>query len=244
MPNERAWVGRSRLAPGMLLYAGVLPALRPHAHLSTHVLASFGSGLEITGEDGQPHSCRAVVVPSMARHAIHSGAANGLVVHVDPSVWAVRGPTTDSPREWIEAGEALMEDVWAEGDPWQAALVLAGRLAARPAPARMHPALADAIRLVGQRLEDGPLRLADVAAEVGLSPSRLSHLFRAQTGLPFRAYVRWQRLWRAASASAEGASITDAAHRAGFADGAHLSRVCMRTFGLAPSDFAGHARAH
>ena len=48
----------------------------------------------------------------------------------------------------------------------------------------------------------------------------------------------WLRLQRAASSLQAGLSITDAAHEAGFADAAHLSRVCRRMFGIAPSEIA------
>jgi AraC-like DNA-binding protein len=49
-------------------------------------------------------------------------------------------------------------------------------------------------------------------------------------------------LGRATELVAAGASITDAAHGAGFADGAHLSRVCRRMFGIAPTDFTRQIR--
>jgi transcriptional regulator GlxA family with amidase domain len=33
-----------------------------------------------------------------------------------------------------------------------------------------------------------------------------------------------------------GGTLTDAAHAAGFADSAHMNRVCHEMFGLAPSE--------
>ncbi|MBV9228376.1 MAG: AraC family transcriptional regulator [Chloroflexi bacterium] len=47
--------------------------------------------------------------------------------------------------------------------------------------------------------------------------------------------LRWQRLLVALRTSASGASLTEAAHAAGFADSAHLTRVFRTTFGLPPS---------
>lgn len=79
---------------------------------------------------------------------------------------------------------------------------------------------------------DAPLSLPEAASAACLSPSRARHLFVAQTGLPFRAYVLWLRIQRAVQLYAAGASLTDAAHEAGFADSAHLSRTFRRTFGL------------
>ena len=91
-----------------------------------------------------------------------------------------------------------------------------------------------AIRMLSDRIDDPPT-LGEAAAAVGLSPGRFQHLFVAETGLPYRGYALWLRLGRAVDVFAAGGSLTDAAHDAGFADSAHLSRTFRRMFGLAPS---------
>jgi AraC family transcriptional regulator len=80
-----------------------------------------------------------------------------------------------------------------------------------------------------------PLSLGDAAAAAALSPSRFRHLFVEQTGTAFRAYVLWLRLIAATEAAMAGASWTQAAHKAGFADSAHLSRTFKRMFGVVPA---------
>lgn len=82
---------------------------------------------------------------------------------------------------------------------------------------------------------EGPLSLADAALTANLSAGRLRHLFVEQTGLPFKTYVLWLRLKRAVQAFANGQSLTQAAHDAGFSDSAHLSRTFRRMFGIAPA---------
>jgi AraC-like DNA-binding protein len=84
----------------------------------------------------------------------------------------------------------------------------------------------------------GPVTLPEVAATVNLSPSRFRHLFVAEMGLAFRPYVLWLRLERAVEAFAAGESLTTAAHRAGFADSAHLSRTFRRMYGIAAASLA------
>ena len=81
---------------------------------------------------------------------------------------------------------------------------------------------------------DGPT-LAKAASVACLSESRFSHLFVQETGLPFRTYVLWRRLMQAVERRATGASLTQAAHGAGFADSAHFSRTFLRMFGV-PAD--------
>jgi AraC-like DNA-binding protein len=106
------------------------------------------------------------------------------------------------------------------------------RLVGEAAPFAADPRVERTIRWAAERLEDR-LGIAEAAAAVGLSAGRMSHLFVEQTGLAFRTYLLWLRMGRAVERIAAGASLTEAAHDAGFADSAHFSRTFRRTFGVA-----------
>lgn len=80
-----------------------------------------------------------------------------------------------------------------------------------------------------------PLTLDEVASEACLSPSRFRHLFVEQTGTALRPYVLWRRFLLAWEIVTRGDSLSTAAHAAGFADAAHLSRTSRRMFGFPPS---------
>jgi AraC-like DNA-binding protein len=101
-------------------------------------------------------------------------------------------------------------------------------------PVIADPRVLRAITEIRQHLDE-PITLPALARKVGLSPGRLRHLFVAETGVSFRHYLLWERLNRALSLGFAGASWTDAAYAANFADSAHLSRTCQRMFGLAPT---------
>jgi AraC-like DNA-binding protein len=79
------------------------------------------------------------------------------------------------------------------------------------------------------------LSLGKIASAVHLSPDRFRHLFVAETGVTFRAYLLWLRLERSLTAYISGESLTDAAFIGGFADSAHFSRTFRRMFGIAPA---------
>ena len=76
------------------------------------------------------------------------------------------------------------------------------------------------------------LSCRDVAGAVHLSPGRFSHLFKAQVGMTFAAYVIYQRVMRAYMLILQGKSITEAALMAGFSSSAHFSDVNRRVFGI------------
>lgn len=80
-----------------------------------------------------------------------------------------------------------------------------------------------------------PVALADAAAVATLSTSRFRHLFVQETGTSFRAYLLWLRINVAIEAAMAGASWTEAAHEAGFADSSHLTRTHIRMFGIGPT---------
>jgi AraC-like DNA-binding protein len=78
--------------------------------------------------------------------------------------------------------------------------------------------------------------LKTLAAEVGLSPSRLQHLFKICTGVPLRRFRIWNRMSAAIAAVSAGMSLTEAAYKAGFSSSAHFSTSFRAMFGLSPSD--------
>ncbi|WP_197524002.1 helix-turn-helix transcriptional regulator [Cupriavidus sp. USMAHM13] len=96
------------------------------------------------------------------------------------------------------------------------------------------PRLGPALDYIRAHLAD-TVQLRDVAAAVALSESRFRHLFVAETGSSFRAYVLWLRINLAVEAALSGATWTEAAHLAGFADSAHLTRTHKRMFGIEPT---------
>lgn len=102
---------------------------------------------------------------------------------------------------------------------------------------RLRRALAE----IDRRLDE-PMTLPALALQVGLSEGRFRHLFVSQVGVAFRAYVLWARLNRALALGYSGTPWTEAAHAAGFADSAHLTRTCRRTFGIAPTSIADDGR--
>jgi len=89
---------------------------------------------------------------------------------------------------------------------------------------------------------EGKLSLDALAAEVGLSSYRLSHLFREQTGCTFQRYILWQKLLFTVPFFASGCSISQVAHMAGFSDHAHLSRTAKKLIGRTPTEIMKNSK--
>lgn len=81
-----------------------------------------------------------------------------------------------------------------------------------------------------------PLRVGELARRVRLSPSRLIHLFTAETGVPPARYLRELRLARA-RAELEASSrlrVREVMALVGFSDASHFSRLFKQHFGVSP----------
>jgi AraC-like DNA-binding protein len=102
-----------------------------------------------------------------------------------------------------------------------------------------EPTLDRRIALVLEHLRKTPSpppSIGDLARIAYLSESRLQHVFREQVGVPIRRYLLWHRYLTALSLLSDGSSVTEAAHAAGFADSAHLTRTAVQMNGYPPTE--------
>lgn len=152
-------------------------------------------------------------------HAAHSRAVR--------SGWTVTPVLTFTRRRALAT---VVDELIAHLAPATADNATAGR----------HPAIDDALRLLPDLVSAGPVSGTELAGLVGLSASRLTHLFTGQVGIPLRRYVLWTRLRIAITRVQAGDDLTGAAHGAGFADSAHLTRTTREMFGLPPSVLSRH----
>lgn len=82
-----------------------------------------------------------------------------------------------------------------------------------------------------------------LADGVGLSESRLQHLFKEQIGIPIKRYILWKKMMAAVSLITGNNDFTTAAYEAGFSDSAHISRTFKKNFGLTLSDIFKNSSA-
>ena len=89
-----------------------------------------------------------------------------------------------------------------------------------------------------------PLRLETLASRVNLSPSRLSHLFRKEVGVPPLRYLHDLRLDCALMLLYDSTlSIKEVMAAVGFNDPSHFARDFARRHDASPSEFRERARS-
>lgn len=91
------------------------------------------------------------------------------------------------------------------------------------------------IILLIQKTANLNLTLSELAQQANLSPSRLTELFKKQTGLPLRRYRLWYRVYLTVVKIGQKKSLTEAAFEAGFNDSPHFNRTFRSMLGITPS---------
>lgn len=239
---------------GMFLYRGSSIRTRVHGHHALQIAISesrpFRMKLGREWEEfsavvispDSPHECEledkqvifiGIEPESGIARAIRNNYLNGaLYRRLDADM---AGNFTGKIAGAVQANESpakVNESVYAFLD------VLTGGI---PLPVTPDQRVDEVIKKIHRSLPS-KVSIAGLAEEVFLSQSRLIHIFTEYTGIPLRKYILWNRLVHGVYAVINGATITEAAYDAGFADSAHFSRIFTRMLGTPPTGIFNNSR--
>jgi AraC-like DNA-binding protein len=224
---------------------GLFSAL--HAHHAMHFVLAVDGELRVrTSHRGRWTTAAGVLTAPDIPHAIDARGVDQVIIFFDPEseAGAALRPVLPGPLRFTSSAERSElvrgvddADSFARADAHEWVRRAATTLGLTLRESR--PVLHSVVRKLLARLRtsglDDDMSLEGLAEAVGLSPSRLMHVFTESVGIPLRPYLAWLRVQRSACAILAGASLTDAAHVAGFADAAHMSRTFNRKLGFPPS---------
>jgi len=233
---------------GVLLYAAHALRNARHAHFPALLQVALQAPFALTLDDGRRGYHEVAVMAPNLPHSTDTEGQPFLDILVDPDddLYRYLHPLLDgAPLRSLPAqGIAHLQPRCAallrgEADGAQAADLLRQLLQALcPEPLARLPWDARTLRACAWMracIPQAVPTIEQVAAHVGLSPSRLMHLFSDDLGLPMRQYLLWLRLRHAMRLNAEGRTLTEIALGAGFYDHAHLTRTARRMVEFAPS---------
>jgi AraC-like DNA-binding protein len=215
-----------------------------HRHHSVQLVMALEGSLSIRSRPGdQWRRCNAALVRPDASHEVDALESRILIAFVDPQS-DLGGALLDQVSSPICPLDEAQVRTWRDvlGDPaaltcarvesWVRTHLLSGRRVPR-----IHPKVRHALRVLREEIvTQQRFPLSHMARVAGLSPSRFMHVFTESVGVPLRRYILWLRVQRACGELMRGASVTEAAHRSGFSDSAHLTRTLRRMMGITPGD--------
>lgn len=226
--------------------SGIVPV---HAHYALQVAFGDEPGIGFRAHDREEWTTYGgAIIPSRQPHTMDvRSVRSNAVLFVEPETREGRAIT----ERWLRDGIAAIPDdvlagpvrelfaTWRE-ERGRDAIEEACRRVIHTLAGGIEPSVVSDERILRavayvRRNLGGPITLEEVAAEACLSPSRFRHLFVEQTGMALRPYILWRRFLRAWELIAAGESLSSAAHGAGFADAAHLTRTSRSMFGFPPS---------
>lgn len=215
-----------------------------HSHHAWHLMLGLDGPLQIrTSARAAPVAARAVLTRPGVPHAADANGHEVLVIFVKPEsqvgarLRARRGEGVEilAPAIVERMRAAFRSARTREELNADAARALAELGIEERRPSFRHPAVQRVLRHLRDSAPGADESLEALASLSGLSASRLMHVFTAEVGIPLRPYLRWLKLERAALALAAGVPTADAAHAAGFADAAHMTRSFRAMMGTTPA---------
>ncbi|QHD02755.1 AraC family transcriptional regulator [Pseudomonas sp. S04] len=215
MSNEHEWRGQLWLGRDYGLVHGRLGRTAPHAHYAHQLIIAGGQPLQVSLE-GTPQVTGRLFIESLRTHAIMHGSDNVLCIYAEPLMFEAQA----------------LQDCLADVEPSLPAIAQA--VLQCPRRPFNDPRIGRALQALDGLLA-GKVSAASLAAQAHVSLSQLERLFARQVGLPVRRLVLWRRLRLAMALMLSGSNLTVAAHDAGFADAAHLSRSLKKIFGVTAS---------
>jgi len=239
---------RLYLWPHRIVYLGLSPENDLHRHHAAQLCASLDAPLQISqSEKGETLEVSGVFIPPDHSHRIEAGHSRILALYLEPESDEYRsliqpiatGTTHSFVSLTLSApGLADLRSLLTEGGnaevAWSTCRTALGLGSSAARPVNLDPRIEQVIGIIRGE-PDRSHALEPLAAAVHISPSRLIHLFREQVGIPIRRFTVWSRVRQVVHLAVDGATLTEAAHAAGFSDTAHMSNTLRQMFGFAPS---------
>lgn len=234
----------TRVVAGGAVHVSCNARTLAHAHYAWKIVVGLDAPIwfrSAAASIAPTEAIRAVIVPPGLHHEVGAVGLNCAVFGAPGS----RGtPWHTSERHWVPDAAHTRRILGAcrrlLDEPRASTLDVVDEVFGIAFDGFPPPRVDARVRRVLKQLKTEPVEsLSALASRYGLSPDRLSHLVKQDTGMALRKHVVWSRLMALLSRGEHYPSLAAAAAAAGFSDHAHLTRTYRNYLGRLPSDFSG-----
>lgn len=237
------------LWPYKAIYVGTSPDNDVHAHHAIQIC--IGLDKELSVQNGKTQSIltgRCILICEDIPHKVLAPDTQIVALFLEPEdeqnqhfLDALRQAVGDGicaiPLSDIQLGsiaQLLLADVNID-NVWRTINTAMGLVNSPPPSMRKADKRVRAVIDIIASRRGSAIDLKFLSSKVFLSPSRLTHLFKQEVGIPISRFIVWWRIRKAIEELSKSATLTEAAHAAGFSDLPHMSKTFRQLFGFAPS---------
>lgn len=237
MTNKKTstWQGNAAINAGVGIFRGTVGDSHFHTHWATQITIALHDEFVVETASAS-HVCQVAIIPAGTPHRLQQGHV--VSIYIDPASNFTDALFLQPPAR---NGLAVLKKsdlhptflrISADSN-LESILINIQQNTQRQTGA--DPRLAQLLMQLNDAVAEAEYTRKQLATSLGLSPSRFSHWFKEQTGIPLRSYKKWLKLRIAIEALLRGVPAADAALIGGFNDQAHFSNSFSAAFGITVS---------
>lgn len=235
---------------GRFLFVGRGGRSANHVHSMMQIVISPEKKFHVRQNSREKYQAlSACVIAAHAPHQLVMTNRNnsGIILWLDPEYIQIARWRTKDPITELEISDKTLTLLKNTPSNCQEAFQLTQIIIKQIIPEAPRRALDERMQMIFNLIKEQvenqqKISVDNFADKIGLSSSRLMHLFKDETGMTIRRYILWQRKLIAMNNLINGSTITEAAHNAGFSDAAHLTRTYREFSGVTPSEVWRNSR--
>jgi len=204
-----------------------------HAHPAVEIVISKNENLTVETVENGKQSTRLVIVNSNIIHKISSNSKDNDLTMIECHPEIIHSILTQFKLEYRNGIYTCSDSNKVN----KIVSVLNSTIAKSDYSITNEPRVVKCLLYLNSANSEYRKMIYTLKSKVNLSESRLSHIFKEETGISLKKYLIWSKLKRAFElVLTKDMSMYEASLNVGFYDQAHLSKAFKSMLGISPSE--------
>lgn len=239
---------------GLCVFWGTSFSTDPHSHNTLQLVFDIEKEFLLKDEDSFWTSYSAIIIDANHVHQLDSNNSIQLYLYLDTeSTYAKllrekylqKYPIQELKKlEILKANNNFLKQLLVQSncnEIFKGCISILQELLDLPEKERMDTRVEKAIDyIIKSPIKN--FKVKEVAMEVGLSESRLRHLFKEHVGQSIQNFIKWMRVIDSLNHVLKGKKLINAAYDYGFSDASHMTKSFVEIIGVPPSKIKAYEK--